>query len=122
MKTIKLKAVHRLVLIALFGGEGQKGHSLSELNDLLKFDEKIRLSEEEIKKLNLRVEESSYKWDAKDKDGVDVDEEKDFELSDDQVNLLLKTFKEKDDKKEFTLNNLSPILEIAEKIGFEFKK
>lgn len=131
MKSLSLKVVHRLVINNLLDADGQKGASLSDLNKMLKIVDLFTLTEEESKKLNLRLEARvkdkeigednplSLKWDTKGKDGEELDIPTVFEMKDDLVEMLKSVLKKKSENKEIKIADAKPILEIAEQVGLE---
>ena len=124
MKTLKLRVVHRILTQGLLDEYGKAGHSLSDLNKLLKVADKLAFKEEETKELNLRLEAPegvlpSWKWNQKAEDGTEVDVEREIELMDEQFDLLKAVFKKKNDDKSFTTENIGPILEVAEQLGVD---
>mgnify|MGYP001567449348 CR=1 FL=1 len=126
MRTLKLKVVHRILLSGILNVEGTKeGYGLKALSDMLKVFDKINFTQEETALLKIRQEDNQMKWDAakENEDGSkeEIDIEKEFEVSNDQADLLKEIFKKKDEKKEFTLSGLNPIVEIADQIGYEIK-
>lgn len=126
MKTLKLKVVHRILIHGMLNTDGTKSgnFTLKNLSLMLKILDRVNFSEEEAKVLNIRVEEGgTVKWNAfttaEDGTKTDVDVEKEIELSDDQAELLKDIMKQKNERKEFTLNGLTPMMEIAQQLGFE---
>jgi len=129
MKKISLKVIHRLLLQGVLNEEGKAGHTLSQLNKMLKVTDKLAFTEEELKAINLRIvdtddngnklQDTQYKWNSKDADGNDLDAGKEIELSDEQNQLIKDLFKKKNDAKEFKLGDVKPMLEIAAEIGFD---
>lgn len=125
MKILKMKTLHRILLQGLLNSAGQVGgYTLSELNKMLKIENEINFKEEEIKELNLRMEDGSFKWNAK-KDGAaegeEVDTEKAFEMSDESIDIIKKVIKKKDDEKQFNIAQVVPIKFIAEQVGLEIE-
>lgn len=138
MITLKLKVIHRLLLVGWLNEAGKaNGNSLSQLNQMLKIVDKISFTEEENKLFKVHQEERKdaegkiivdpqgnpslqIAWSIKDEEGNDIDVEKDFELSDEQKEQVYGIMKSKDEKKEFTFEGLSVVREIAEKVGYSF--
>jgi hypothetical protein len=119
MKTVELQIVHRLILKNLLDAKGNEGSTLSELNKMLKVIDKIALTEAEITRVGLRVEEGSLKWNIKGEGDVDLDPATAIDLADDQVDLVKAIIKEKSEKKELKLADAKPVQEIAEKLGMD---
>jgi hypothetical protein len=103
MKTLKLKAIHRLLIIGVFNS--LKGLDLQSLNKILKIVEKIEIKKEEAEAIELKQVENQVTWNA------EKDEEKDFELSDEQAEKLKETIKKKSDDKELAITD-KPLLDI----------
>jgi len=118
MKTLKLSVIHRVVLMGVLNSE-QSGHNLSELNQMLKIVDKLGIKLEEQKKLNLRIEDGAWKWETADADGNEIDTEQDFEMSDDQTDVLVKILNKKNEEKAFALNNAKPIIDIFEQLEIQ---
>ena len=113
MASLKLKVVHRLLLLGMLDGESKEGHTLSELNKYLKLVDRVQFKEADVKELDLRIEENAWKWKA------ETDKERKIDLSDEQLKTVCDLMKKKDDKKEFTAVNLGPIMELAEQVGYK---
>lgn len=118
MVTVKLKVIHRLFLLSIVNGIGK--NSLSVLSNALNVFEKLNFKEEERKELDLRFEakddgSGQWKW------GDEKDTEKDFELSDEQAEMLKKLISDKDEKKEFTVSECVPMVYVCEQLGIEMK-
>jgi hypothetical protein len=103
MKTLKLKAIHRLLIIGVFNS--LKGLDLQSLNKVLKIVEKIEVNKEEVELLELKQVDQQVTWNA------DKDEEKDFELSDEQAEKLKEIIKKKSDDKELAITD-KPLLDV----------
>jgi hypothetical protein len=119
MTTLKLKIVHRLLIKGLLDQRGNEGGSLSELNKMLKIIDRVGLTEAEVTKVNLRLEEGALRWQTKGPADEDLDPLTDLELTDDQAELIKATIKQKSDKKELKLVEVGPIMEIAEQLGLD---
>lgn len=113
MKSLKLKAVHRLLLNAIIDGVGGKGESLSNLNKMLKLVDKLSLTEAEQKKLKLKMEDGMIKWEAKE------DKEVELELPDEEFELVKTLVKKRSEDKEIKLADAKPLLEVAQQLGLE---
>jgi hypothetical protein len=113
MKTTELKVIHRLLLINIINDEGKKGASLSDLKSMLGILGKLELTEDEKTEIGLSVDNDQAKWDPTKDLGVSV------ELSDEQFDSLKKMVKKRSDDKTFNFQVLSPMLEIAEKLGVD---
>src|SRR3990167_5522963 len=124
MKTLKARAVTRLVLIGFVNAHGQGGSSLSDMNRMLKLVDKLSFKDEETKKLDLRPENvkvgdkeiPQWKWNAKAEDGTELDTESEIELSNDEVKLLETILKAKDEKKEVEFSNFALIKDLVEQL------
>jgi hypothetical protein len=99
MKTLKLKAIHRLQAIGMFNS--LKGLDLQSLNKVLKIVEKIEVTKEEAELLELKQVENQIVWNP------EKDEEKDFELSDEQAEKLKEIIKKRSDDKELSISDKS---------------
>lgn len=121
MKNLKLKTVHRLLLKGIIDAAGQKGGTLSEIQKYLKILEKLSFTEEETKLLKIRVENDKVLWNVLDDDKNEIDLEKDFEFSDEQIEIIKNAIKKKDEAKEFTFSDVTPISDIAGQVGYELK-
>jgi len=131
MFILKVKVLPRILLTGLLDKYMQlQTRSLSELSKLLKLNEKVQFTAEEQALLNVRIEKnaetgnSQYRWNhTKDSDpsAEVVDIERDIEFSDEQKEMLYTVFKELDDRKSFSGDNVMAIVELAEKIGYEIK-
>jgi len=125
MTTLKLKAIHRILLKEMIDADGKKGHSLSELNKLNKILDKVEFTEEELRDLNLRLENGAFHWNVKkpkeegSEEMVDIDIDKDFELSDEQAKMLYNILKEKDENKGFQRSEVGPFMDLAEQLEYE---
>lgn len=128
MTTLKLKAVHRILIKGMLDSSSKSGRTLSELNKLLKLLDKIDFTPEEAKEIDLRVENQTLRWNVTklkeegSTEMIEVDVEKEFELSEEQRELLKTIIKEKDEKKEFSLPEAAPFTDIAEQVGYEVEK
>lgn len=103
----------------MLDARGNAGGSMTELNKILKVVEKLQLTEEEVKHVNLRLEDGALKWSTKGEDGSDLDPAKEIELADEQVDLLKTMLKEKDEKKEFKMAEAGPVNEIVKELELE---
>jgi hypothetical protein len=131
MVDVKFKVVHRILLKQLIDSDGKAGsHPLSALSKMMKIQEAISFTEEEVKTLNLRLEMlpapegrepvGQWRWNTKRDnalDGEEVDLEKSFSFSDEQKDIVADILKRKNDAKEFTLGDAEPVLFIAEQFG-----
>ena len=121
--SLKLKAVHRLILRSVVDSDGKSGnHSLSDLNKMLKLLDLVSFSEEETKRLNIRLDNGAVRWDTRlggAPDGEEVDLEKELEISDEQKDLLKEIIKRKNDAKEFSLSEATPVTDVASQLGLE---
>lgn len=120
MKIISLKVIHRILVKGMIDSFGKSGKNLSELNKLIKLLDVFEFTQTELKDLNLRVEDGMLKWNAKVED-QDIDVEEEFEVSDEQFELLKSIVKEKDEKKEFSLAEATPFMYIANQLEYEVK-
>jgi hypothetical protein len=103
MKTLQLKAHHRLLTIGMLNA--LKGLDLQSLSKVLKIVEKVELSKEEAEAIELKQDGDKLVWDAS------KDEEKAIELSDEQADKLKEILKKKSDDKELTITD-KPLLDI----------
>lgn len=119
-----MKVIHRLLLMQLLNKGAEKGGSLSLMHKMYKILDKIDFKEADQKKFNLRQEGQEMHW-WKTEGGVDgaedIDIDKSVEFSDDEIDAIKSVFAKADEEKTFTLAGLSPILEIADQIGYEMK-
>lgn len=125
MKVLKLKTIHRLLILEILNVAGKSGGSLAEINKLMKFIDRVDFSEEEKKLLAFRqTEDGKLVWNLK-KDGAEdgeiVDVEKEVEFSDEQIDILIGIFKKRDEEKKFTTTEVGPFFELAEQIGYKFE-
>lgn len=125
MKTLKVKTIHRLLILELLNQSGKDGGSLSEVNRLLKFIDRVDFSEDEKKLFSFRqTEDGKLAWNTRKDgtlDGEDIDMEKEIEIADEQAEMLTKIFKKRDEEKKFTTSEANPFFEIAEQIGYKFE-
>uniref|UniRef100_A0A6H1ZHV8 Uncharacterized protein n=1 Tax=viral metagenome TaxID=1070528 RepID=A0A6H1ZHV8_9ZZZZ len=126
MKTIEVKTIHRLLTIELLNVYGKEGHTLSQVNKVMKLIDKFDFSEEERQAFGFKqTEDGRLSWHVKrdgSLDGEDIDIAKEIELSDEQVEILVGIFKSRDEKKEFTTADVKPYFEIAEQIDYKFEE
>jgi hypothetical protein len=111
---MKLKTIHRLLIINWLN-EAAKNKSLSEINKILKLMDKIDFSAEERTSLNLKIEEGQIKWDSKN------DTEQEVELNKEQEQIITDVIQAKDEKKEFSLDGIKHVMEIAEQVDYKFE-
>lgn len=132
MFTLKLRVLPRVLLKGLLNQYMQSStRSLSELSALIKLNDKLAFTAEEQAAVNYRTEKNeqtgnaevrwNYRAEGKE-EGEVVDIERDVELSDEQKEMLYTAFKDQDERKAFGVENASVMLELAEKLGYEFKK
>lgn len=124
MKTVKFKVIHRLLLLGLLNKGSEKGGSLSQMHKMYKILDKIDFKEEEQKKINLRQVDNQMHW-WKTEGGIEgaqeIDVDKEIQFSDDEIDVLKEIYRQADEAKQFSLQGLTPIMEIAEQIGYEMK-
>jgi hypothetical protein len=124
MKTLKLKTIHRLLILEVLNTEGKSGGSLSEINRILKFIDRVDFSSDERALLSFRSVDGKLAWnvkkDGKD-DGEEVDVEREIEISDEQVDMLKSLFEKRDKEKKFVVTEANPFFEIASQIGYKFE-
>lgn len=112
MRELKLKAAPRFLIISMLNDAGKAGGSLQQLKDMMKIIEKVELTEEERKEIELTSDAEAGKvmWKP------EKDEVKSIELSDDQADLIKELLKKKNEAKEFTFDTLIPFNEVAEQL------
>ena len=116
MKQVKLKVLDRFLIQLSLDKDGKAGsHSLSELNQMLKIIDKFNFSEEERKDLNIRNEGGALKWNSEN------DIEKEFEIGDEQFQVIKTLLEKKDKAKDFDLSNLIGWNHIAEQFEYKFQ-
>ena len=119
MKTLKLKAIHRILAVGLVEGKGKDGGSLTEQNQLLKLVDKLNLTQEERKKMNVRIEKEELRWQTLTEKGEVLDVEVEIELSDEGFTMLREILKSKSDKKEIKMSEAPPLFELAAQLNLE---
>jgi len=112
MKTLKFKAVHRLLLTSILNDAG-KNTTLSELRKLLDLLKVVELREDEKLELGIKVEADRVVWNQ------EKDVEKDVDMEDAQFESLKEIIKKKTEEKVFSFETLSPMVYIAEQFGVE---
>jgi hypothetical protein len=113
MKTLKLNVIHRVVLISVLNGEAKAGGTLTDFKNMIRILEKIEFSdaEREEKGLKSDPEKQQIAW------NVEKDVETEFELSDDQGELLKNIIQRKSDAKELSFEAAGPLIAVAEQLG-----
>ena len=119
MKTLKLKAIHRILAVGLVESKGRDGGSLTEQSQMFKLVDKLNLTEDERKKMDVRLEDSQLKWQTVGKDGEILDTEVEIELSDDGFKMLREILKDRSDKKEIKMVEAQPLIELAAQLNLE---
>jgi len=106
MTTLKLSIRHRIQFTALLNTF--KG-SYSELTDVLKLVEKVRLNIADTEKYGIKVADDQISWDPKKDEAVDI------QLTDDEKKIAYNMLKKLDDDKQFTLDS-RPLVDIYEQL------
>lgn len=113
MKTVNFRVVHRILLVSSLNEAGKDGANLSFLKNCLEILKKVEIGEEERLDLNMVTENGQIKW------SPEKDVEKEFEFTDEQVDLIRGIIKKQDEAKVFNFQTLSPMLELVDKLGID---
>lgn len=118
MKILKMSVIHRILVKGLLDEASKKGSSLSDLSQMIKIVDKINFTEDEAKELKFETKFVDDKDPSKGASihwNKEIDTEKDFELSDDQAQMVKDIIKKKNDAKEFTSSEYK-VADVAEQL------